>query len=152
MTDLATLNAQVSTLDPADFPRVVAVLEKIQDAKRWLAELQREAEAVGAKALQEHGAQVIGSVRWYAAYDRDTHCKNNLRALDLVMTASQGDSERFVACLSANAFKPGACRQLFEEAGMVAAFDECFAVEEKPKMREGKPVKSLKSVPVAMLK
>lgn len=150
-TDLALINASVSSLDPADFPRIVEVLDKIAQAKRWLAELQREAEAVGVVSLQQHGAQVIGDVRWYAAFDKDTKCTSPQRALDLVMTASQGDSDRFVACLSANAFKPGACRQLFEEAGIPGAFDECFAVEEKPKMREGKPTKSLKAVPLAML-
>lgn len=151
-TDLATLNASVSSLDSADFPRIVEVLEKIAQAKRWLADLQREAEAVGVVSLQASGSIELNGVRYYAGATKDYKPRDIKALAEAVMQASGGDWERFIQCLSSGAFKAGACRQLFEESHDDGKFVEVFEVIEKWEMREGKPQAKLQKVPLGMLR
>lgn len=152
MTDLATLNANVAQLNPADFPRIVEVLEKIAQAKRWLAELQREAEGKAVESLQASGGVELNGVRWYAGATKDYKPRDIKALAEAVMQASGGDWERFIQCLSSGAFKAGACRQLFEESHDGGKFGEVFDVIEKWEMREGKPQAKLQKMPLALVK
>jgi hypothetical protein len=152
MNDLAKLNESVSALDPADFPRIVEVLDAIAQAKRWLADLQREAEGKAVASLKQSGPVIIGEVKYYAGVEHAVKCRDIRKTAEATMQASGGDWDKFCGCLSAGAFKPGACRVLFTECNDPALFIECFEVVEKGALKEGKPEKTLQKLPLAFVK
>lgn len=47
-----------------------------------------------------------------ATYPKDTDCLSNEETTDAVFAAVGGDVKRFAECLSANAFKHGACKRI----------------------------------------
>lgn len=139
MNDLATINASVSSLDPATpFVDVVNVLGLIVDMKGRLDDLRRQAEAVAVEQLGD-GSVTIGDVRYYAAPTRTHKCRDLRHAVDVLLTATAGDVDALVDCLSSGALKPGETRRVLDRAGV--AFADVFETVESTELREGKPAK-----------
>ena len=82
---------------------------------------------------------VVGDVRYYAGVYKTTKCTNPTGLLDALLTTTGGDMDRVCKTFASNAFKHGACRDILEPD----KYDELFVTEERPQLKEGKPVKQV---------
>jgi hypothetical protein len=139
-TDIREIEAGVWTIT-ADTPveQIADVLGKLEWITRKTKEARDALEARMVEKIQAHGEFVIGETRYFIGDKKDVKCRDVARALDKVLEVAAGDMEQAAACLSANAFKHGACRVMFEDAGRMDLFDECFETTYAPELREGKP-------------
>lgn len=92
---------------------------KFKEAAREVSE--RVNKAVLARLLPSNGELTMGPKKWYVGKEKTVKCRNVRSAVEALMQATGGDYDRFVECLSSNAFKPAATmKALGENAG------ECF--------------------------
>lgn len=90
--------------------------------------------------INKHGPITIGTRTIYVGEDKTTKCKDVKAAMQALLEASDGDWDRVVQCLSANAIKHGAAKAVLE-----GDWDTHFEVVKKAKLEEGeeKPVKKI---------
>jgi hypothetical protein len=139
-TDLSIIEAGVWTIT-ADTPvdQVAMVAGQLEWLERKAKEVRRELESRMVEKIQAHGEFTIGMTRFYVGDKKDVKCRDAAKALDKVLEVAAGDMEQAAACLSANAFKHGTVRVMFEDAGRLELFDELFETTYTPELREGKP-------------
>jgi hypothetical protein len=139
-TDLTPIEAGVWTITPGTpVEQIADVRGKLEWLIRRAKEVMDELDGRMVEKIQAHGEFVIGETRFFIGDKKDVKCRDTARALDKVLEVAAGDMEQAAACLSANAFKHGACRVMFEDAGRMDLFDECFETTYAPELREGKP-------------
>jgi nucleoside phosphorylase len=140
VTDLTVIEAGVWTIT-ADTPveDIADVMGKLEWLIRRAKEVKDELESRMVEKIQAHGEFTIGMTRFYVGDKKDVKCRDAAKALDKVLEVAAGDMEQAAACLSANAFKHGTVRVMFEDAGKLELFDECFETTYTPELREGKP-------------
>jgi hypothetical protein len=139
-TDLSIIEAGVWTIT-ADTPvdQVAMVAGQLEWLERKAKEVRRELESRMVEKIQAHGEFTIGMTRFYVGDKKDVKCRDAAKALDKVLEVAAGDMEQAAACLSANAFKHGTVRVMFEDAGRLELFDELLETTYTPELREGKP-------------
>jgi hypothetical protein len=138
MIDRLSVDAEPVEFQQAD-DAVKVMGEFVADAKSRIAELKLE-------WIDARGEDmVIGDVRYYAGEAKTDKCRDAKRLLDTFITEHSIDD--LAACLSSNAFKPGACKPILGNA-----WGEHFVTESKPVIKEGKPVRGLQAINTRFVK
>lgn len=135
--DLKVITSKVSTVSDLAFDERINLIGLIGDMTCRLHELKQQAEDAAIEYIGTHGEQVIGVIRYYVGPNKTTKPIDLAKAAEGMLNMSGGDWQTFTDCLSSGAFKPGACRKLFElNRGDFNAF---FETVETNELREGKP-------------
>lgn len=117
----------------------------------WIArmrELKAAWEECMIALIRQHGEIVNGDLRYYIGTDKTTKATDQQKVLETLMDKLGGDIELVCSCLSANAWKPGACRKLLPPE----SFDALFVTTEKPDLLTGKPKRGLQKVDQRFIK
>lgn len=94
-------------------------------------------------AVMDRGTVTVGDSRYWVGLDKDTKCLSVAETIKAVCKATEGDEEALVACLSVNAFKPGACRKVLPPDD----YGRLFVTTEKMTLKDGTAApKKLQSV------
>ena len=120
---------------------------RIQDAKRYIKAWEAQFEAAMIEWIDANGDFEINGVRYYVGPEKKVKCIHLKAALEALMEKCGGDWDVFVGCLSSNALKPGAAREVFG-----AEFDTHFATTTETDLKTGKPAKGLHVVDTKFLK
>jgi hypothetical protein len=113
---------------------------------QWAKEQDRRLKEAMTRHIQMTGRDlVIGTVRYYVGTKKDTKDRSPRHTLEVLLEAVAGDLDKLAEALSTNAIKHGAARTILiealgEDAGR-SKWVECFVVEEKTELKEGKPVR-----------
>lgn len=84
---------------------------RIDAAKNRWDQIYSTWKEVALQWLDEHGdIELPDGRRIYPGWNRRTVCKDTAATLEAIISATGGDIEAVAECLSANCFKPGACR------------------------------------------
>ena len=125
-----TLAEPESILMARDF---IAMLgELLVDAKRLY-----EQRLIDLLADEPSAGVNIGTLRFYLGKDRITKCKDQAATLAAVLEKTCGDVGQVAECMSSNAWKPGALRDVLGDL-----WPTCFEVIEREEVKEGKPNKA----------
>jgi len=109
--------------------------------KSLVTELKGDIEQSLVQWIADHGDITIpGLPRYYARYEKRTRCTNQRIALEAILDSIDGDFDRFAESLVSNAIKIGHAKEILGDD-----YDDLFITENKPRMREGKPVKTVHS-------
>ena len=131
----------------ASLEQIAHAIDVVAAAKARVAEADRLLKSALLEHIEATGRPiVIGDIKYYAGTEKKTVCRDAKQTLE-VMLANQ-DLQTVADCLSANAWKPGAARLALPPE----AWDECFTVEERPVLKEGKPTKKLLTINTHFLK
>lgn len=133
----ADLVERLDGISPATEPEeVINLIGLIEGAQRRLREMKKKADAALIPLLEARGPRgvTLGHLRFYVGEKKSFAPKSNRDVAEAVLRACEGDLERFIECLAAGAFRPGATRKLLgdEEWGKV------FTVYIEKEVREGK--------------
>lgn len=107
-------------------------MDALSEATR---ELKARLEAAAIKWIEANGELEFGDIRYYVGPNKTTKCLNLSGTLEALLTATGGDFEAVVRCLSTSAFKHGACREALPES----EYNALFKTEEVMDLKEGKP-------------
>ena len=137
---LELLTTKVLALSP-DSPvdDVLAALDTLAALKARIRELDAELEAKAIEHIQEHGPITAGDIKWYVGTKKTTRCTQPKDTAEAISRAVDGDWDAFLACLTAQPFKHGACRAVLPAGD----FERCFETTEAPDLKTGKPAKEL---------
>ena len=91
-----------------------------------LKQVKAERDDLYRERIEAHGEFTVGTKRRYMGYETKTTCIDVGRAIDAVLTATEGDLVAMSLCLSSGALKPGACRQVLGDQ-----FNSHFLTERK---------------------
>lgn len=145
----AAVTTALAKLDPTVSIDVVAdAMGRVENVERVAKEARRILTAALIEFIQERGPFVVGDVKYYLGTKKTTVCRDKALATDALLAVTGGDLGELAKLMVSEPYKPGACNAAVDEATFAALFE----VTEKPELREGKPGKSLLSVPVRMLK
>lgn len=134
-----TQTALAKADDPAVPAEVVAeAIGKVDALMRFARELRANCDRVVLEWVLLNGPLTVGDVKYYAGFRKVTKCQDNAAAVELLLTETGGDVQQLAACIASDGLKPGACREV-----LGPRFGEVFTTEERPELREGKPVKGL---------
>jgi predicted protein tyrosine phosphatase len=140
--------------DSAPIEVVADALNKVNFIREMERELRKDLTARMISYIRQNGAIQIGTKKWIAGRRKETSNKDRghtLRSLALAVAGAMPDSEGFLKLrmadldllatefLSANAFRPGACKDALSEQ----VWGECFEIKFKDELREGKPALDL---------
>lgn len=142
---LARLGTDECTVDD-----VLGAINFHDRLKQVSKELGEQLEAAAVRFIRAHGDIVCGTVRYYVGVDKTVKCRDVKVTLDHMLNSAGGDLDRVVNCLSANAFKPGACKEVLSEEDWA----KCFDTTSKDTLEEGKAPKApgLKKIDTKFLK
>lgn len=119
--------------------RVQALARAARDMKAlWEAEMIKHLKTVPGGELSD------ATDRYYIGIEKKIKPREFRSMVGIVLEAAEGDLDRLVDVLSANAFKPGECRKLLGDA----KFKEAFEMIEEEDLKTGKPKKGLQKVPL----
>lgn len=122
------------------------------DLRKALKECEDRAWLALEERVRQLGDLTIGHIRYYIGKETKVKCKSVRNAVEAVLKATGGDADKFTECLSANAFKPGATRDMFLAEGVGEFYTEVFEVVEEAELKTGKPKTGLKSVDTRFIK
>jgi hypothetical protein len=121
----------------------VELLDRCSALTALARDLKRQAEEAIVDHIVTTGEFVYADKRYYAANKTETKVRGKHSEIrEALLEAAFGDEQALDNCLSSNAWKPAAVRDLL---GKDSRFIEQTT---KPVLKEGKPRKSLKTVPV----
>lgn len=142
MSELQTLNSMVLDIsDESDAEQVCEAIDRIDQAKRTMKEIDAALKESLIDWINRNGDITIGTKRYYVGTSKKTKPIDIERLCEAAITAAQGDFAAFAEALSANAFKPGACKQL-----LGGQWDDHFTVEVDQDVKTGKPKKSMQMI------
>lgn len=135
---LDTIDAAIAAIEngEASPDQVLAAIDFTQRLKEIHAQLKDRLEVAAIAFIKKHGDIQDGTRRFYVGVAKTTKCTDLRGTIEAVLLASGGDFDAFAGCLSSNAFKPGACKDILGEA-----FGKLFKTSDEDEMREGKPAK-----------
>lgn len=110
-------------------------MEFVATLKGIAKELGDKVEAAAIAWIEANGDLVKGEERYYVGPNKTTKCKSPRGTLEALLKATGGDFDAVVACLSAGAFKHGACREIL--AG--DEYADLFETKETADLKTGKP-------------
>lgn len=113
-------------------------------------DLGKQLNAAACKFIKANGDIICGTVRYYVGVDKTVKCKDVKGTLELMLSSAEGDMDRVAACLSSDAWKHGACKEVLGDK----VWAEAFETTSKDKLEEGKAPKqpSLKKIDTKFLK
>ena len=149
-TDMSELAAHIidaedllCRIDALDEKQVAEFYEHIKSVRYRFNEYYRLWTEGIIEWIEAHGEPLVetagGPRRLYVAPDKTTKCLDNRDALVAVLTATGGDVDALLGCLSSNAFKPGACKAVLGDE-----WPKHFEVKETKRLGEGTARKSLR--------
>jgi hypothetical protein len=125
---------------------VLAIREMFYAAKARMKEMENQLESFIKEWIRANGPLSFNAaggerVGWYLGEDKSTKCKDPGVTFMALLEATGGDVAKITECLSSNAFKYGAMRNLFtqvlgDEAG-AKRWDDCFEIKTKDTLEEG---------------
>lgn len=116
---------------------ILTTINVVDKLKQLVRDLASKAEDACVAWLLANGDLECGEIRYYAGVNKTTQCVDNERAINAILCAASGDISKLAMCLSSNAIKPGACRELLPPD----EFDGLFVTKETNDLKTGKPVK-----------
>lgn len=132
------LEANILALTPeSDADRVVAARCALDAIKGWARARERELEAAMVEWIDRNGELTIGTTRYYVGRSTDTKCVDVRGTLERAFADVGGDFDALAGLLSANAFKPGACKRALSPE----TFALGFASAESRELKAGEPRK-----------
>lgn len=147
--ELAAVSDAIAKIEPDQqdlHDHIAITLMKLDELMRRGRELQRELKDRMKPWIESNGPVVIGDVR-YVLVNKKTEKVRSLRsAIENLYTATGGDFDAFVDCLSMNAIKPGAAKKV-----LGSEFENVFEVIVETDV-EGKPVKQVAALNDRFLK
>lgn len=145
MNPIDALELRVLDLTPEQSTDVAALLITNLDAmKKRIREIEDQLKPRLIEHINAHGPIVIGPVRYYVDFDKDTKCIDGPTVLDAIFTVAKGDMSMACDGLSVNAFKPGWAKKNLP----ADVYEKCFKTEVKSKLKSDgeKPVKQLQKI------
>jgi hypothetical protein len=153
MNDLQNITMKVAGVsDVIVFGEVINVQGLINEMITELQRLKKEVTWRAVELLVDQGPQKIGEMSYWPGADKEYKSRDLVKTTNAVIEACGGDWQRFTDCLSSNAFKPGAVRDLLTEAGIPDQFDVLFETVERWDVRDGKRAPKLQSLNEAFIK
>ena len=128
-SSIVALDTDTATKDDA-----LTALMFAKRLKEVARELSEQVEAGVIKLINRQGEIVDGSVRYYVGVVNTIKCLDVKATLEAILEASGGDCDAAVACMSANAWKPGASKKLLPPE----VYDALFQSTVDDELREGK--------------
>jgi|13_taG_2_1085334.scaffolds.fasta_scaffold90657_2 hypothetical protein len=142
MTELQGLNGAILAInDESDAANVCEALDLIDVYKRAIREADRLLKEQLIDWINANGELTIGEKRYYVGNTKKTKPVNLERLCEAAITHAEGDFGAFAEALSANAFKPGACKALLGDE-----WGQHFIVEVVDDVKTGKPKKDIKVI------
>lgn len=142
MTELQELNGAVLAInDESDAAKVCEAIDLIDHYKRAIREADKLLKEQLIDWIGRNGELTIGDKRYYVGYTKKTKPVNMERLCEAAITHAAGDFGTFAEALSANAFKPGACKALLGDE-----WDQHFYTETLDDVKTGKPKKDVKVI------
>lgn len=138
-------NRLISEVEYSNTPEeFIRLWDFIQHAKRQIRTIEQMAEPAMIALLQRVKANTgndlaVGDIRYYVGPEKKTKCRDVRATLTKLFEYAAGDIETVANCLSSDALKPGACKEVLP--GDVYA--DSFAETVKLDIKTGKPAKSI---------
>lgn len=133
MTLADLLEAVFSLNEDAPMAQVVATMDKLKAFQQTLNEYKRLMEDGVIDWIKKNGEIEVGDLRLYVGEERKIKCRDFKGTLEAILSASGGDMEALVSCLSSNAFKPGACRETLPPS----KYRDLFVTTVEPDLKKG---------------
>lgn len=127
--------------DESDADQVCIAIDAIDNAKRRIREIDAALKKSLIDWINRNGDITIGSKRYYVGNKKTTKPRDLERLCEAAITAAEGDFATFADSLSANAFKPGACKKLLGDA-----WDRHFEETIADDVKTGKPKKVINMI------
>jgi hypothetical protein len=142
MDSLDTLHARIlATGDATSIDDIAETLATLHGVATRCRELKALLDDRLRERIESTGQDiVIGELRYYVAAKTVTRCREPAPTLLALLDAAGGSADDVAACLAANGFKVGACRQLLGDA-----FGQHFETSVETELATGKPLKRLQS-------
>lgn len=148
MSELKELDKMVLAInDETDAEYVCEVIDRIDQAKRMMKELDATLKESLIDWINRNGEINIGTKRYYVGTSKKTKARDMTRLCEAAITEAGGDFDAFAEVLSANAFKPGACKALLGDK-----WGQHFAVEIDQDVKTGKAKKSVQVIDEKFIK
>ena len=124
------------------------VLLRVLDAQKCVNRIVAMAKKQACAWCEKNGALKVSDERWFSAgVEKKAVVPSPTKVIDKLLEVAGGDLEMICTVLSANSIKHGSLRKmLIAELGKdegYKVFDSLVVYEERPKMVDGKPTKSL---------
>jgi len=145
LTTLVNRSAGIDETSKAE--DVLALLDTLEAFKTRLKEIDAAFKEQMIDWINANGDLVIGTKRYYVGSTKRTKPADNEALAIAAVTACEGDFAAFAEVLSANAFKPGACKHLLGDE-----WGQHFTVETVDDIKTGKPKKSVQMIDTKFLK
>ena len=133
---IARIEDRIATVD--DIATALGILKTRKDQLSQITALLEDAMLKHIIATGE--SITVGMTRYYAGVDKVTKCKDPRALLETMLGL---DIDTAADCLSANAWKPGQCREALGDA-----WHEHFEVTERDRLKEGKPQRTLQKADI----
>lgn len=126
-SEIQTIQAKISRIPGASIEDVADALITLEGMAQRIKELRAEADAAILERIRESGDFTIGDNLYTLAKQKKVKCRDVSATTSTLLEVTGGDLEKFVGCLSANGYKPGAVKRVLEECGAVGeTFDVLF--------------------------
>lgn len=141
-TELQALSGEVVAIhDEVEAGQVAAIIDKMDAYKRRIKEIDATLKEALIDWINANGELTLGTKRYYVGSTKKTKPVDRIKLTIALIEAVQGDFDSFDEMLSANAFKPGACKKLLgDEWGN--HFEETIVED----VKTGKPKKDVKVI------
>lgn len=113
--------------------QVLEMMDRMDAVMAHAKEIKDNLNAAVIEWIKANGDLVSGTKRWYVGVKKQTKCRDQKALVEAVLNATGGDVDKFCEMLGANAFKPGACRQLLT----ADEFASLFRIDEGDELRDG---------------
>jgi hypothetical protein len=130
----------VAESSPDDVAHALMVVDGLMQRAR---EIRADLESRVLAWIKEPGEITVGDTRDYAGVESDVKCRNKSLTLEKLLQATGGDLERVAELLSADPYKHGACRTVFEESGDGTTWNDCFERRQREVLKDGVVSKKL---------
>lgn len=144
--DTNALSLAVVALTPTMRPeQLLEVRQRVEWLKKTAAELLSQVDAAMQAHIEATGRDIIdGDIRWYVGPKNTVKCKDVKGAVQWFYANNLDALEE---CLSANAFKHGACKE-----PMGDAWGQFFTVDDSNTLKDGKATKKLQQMNTKFLR
>ena len=134
---IRSIDALGSSMSADDFIELRSARDVI---RKRAAELVAMIDEASVEFIDRTGIEpeTLDGKRFYVGKRKTTKCKSPAATLDAILSAVGGDVETVASFMSANAWKPGACREALD-----GEWSEHFTVEESKDLKTGKAKKTL---------
>ena len=145
MSELPAFTSQLALIDEdAPAGQILDLWERVQRHKRALREFDQELRQEFVRWLDANGELEVGDKRFYVKEKHTTRAIDKLQTAEALLTATSGDLQAFIDCLSSQPFLLGVSRKVVGNE----AFAELFATEMVYDVGEGKPKKAIRELAV----